>query len=100
MGSRYMKDTQIVKINKETLVTLRSEYPNCSVNEIMGWILLELDKRDKECKEHNISPELYSRACNFFYYLASKCEGKIMSWRDVCMLENVDYKNARLVLED
>lgn len=93
-----MKNTQIVKINKEILMNLRAEYPDCSANEIMGWILLELDNRDKICKEYNISPEIYSRACNFFYRMGEKSSGKIHSWRDICKMENVNYKDARNIL--
>lgn len=96
------KESTPLKINKETLETLRNQHPDESVNEIIGWHIFELTYAKRKAKKFKI-PLSQVKEANIYISSVSGILGvKIMSLTEVLKneIENAKFEEAMKVFEE
>lgn len=96
------KETQVIKINRETLERLRMQYPDESLNEIIGWTIFELTYIEHQAKELKIPLENIKEANIFISTLSGMFGAKIMTLTEVYKneIEDVKFEDAMKIFEE
>lgn len=96
------KESTPLKINKETLETLRNQHPDESINEIIGWHIFELTYAKRKAKELKIPLSLLKEANIFISSVSGILGVKIKSLTEVFKneIEDGSFDEAMKIFEE
>lgn len=96
------KETRIMKINRDTLEKLRMQYPDESLNEILGWAIFELTFIEHQSKKLKIPLENIKEANIFISSVSGIIGAKIITLTEVYKneIEDVNFEDAMKIFEE